>query len=83
MTMSAEQMEHRKHMVLELCTCPGCPSWVECGEDGGSCHPTIGRSGCIEEESGCICPSCPVTEKMNPNHDWCCTRGSEKEQSAM
>ncbi|TKJ30811.1 MAG: hypothetical protein CEE40_03885 [Chloroflexi bacterium B3_Chlor] len=79
--ITAEQLQQRKKIVLELCICPGCPSWVECGEEGGFCHPTIGKSGCIQEESGCSYPSCPVTEKMKLNHDYYCTRGSEKEQS--
>jgi hypothetical protein len=83
MVMSPEEMEKRKQMVLGLCTCPGCPSWVECGEEGGFCLQTIGKSSCIEEEKGCICPGCPVTEKMGLNHDYFCTRGSEKEQSGM
>jgi len=76
-------MEEKRRMVLDLCVCRGCPSWVECGEEGGFCFPTIGRSSCIDKESGCICPSCPVTEKMNLNHDYYCTRGSEEEQSGM
>lgn len=81
MEMSPEEMEDRKKMVLEMCICGSCPSWVECGEEGGFCFPTIGRSGCIEEERGCTCPTCPVTEKMGLKHIYFCTRGSEKEQS--
>jgi len=83
MMMSPEEMEEKRRMVLDLCICRECPSWVECGEAGGFCFPTIGKSGCIEEENGCICPGCPVTTTMNLNHDYFCTRGSEKEQSGM
>jgi len=72
-------MEEKKKMVLKLCVCSKCPSWVECGEKGGFCF--VGKSKCIKEEKGCICGSCPVTAKMGLKHGYYCTRGSEKEQS--
>jgi hypothetical protein len=78
--MSPEEMEQKKEMVMSMCICPSCPSWVECGEKGGYCFPTIGRSDCINEESGCICGGCPVTEEMGLTNVYYCTRGSEKEQ---
>ncbi len=81
--MTPEQMEEKKKMALEICTCKGCPSYVECGEQRGFCFPGIGKSSCIKEEKGCICGSCPVTEKMELKHGYYCTRGSEKEQSGM
>jgi len=80
--MDAE-MEEKKKMVLEMCICGECPSWVECGEKGGFCFPTIGKSGCIKEEKGCICGKCPVYSKMSLKNGYYCTRGSEKEQSGM
>ncbi len=33
--MTPEEMEQRKRMVLDMCICGSCPSWVECGEKGG------------------------------------------------
>ena len=81
--VSSEDMEKKKEMVLSMCTCPDCPSWVECGEKGGFCFQTIGKSDCIETEKGCICGACPVKEKMRLRHVYFCTRGSEKEQSDM
>ncbi|MEE9505817.1 MAG: DUF2769 domain-containing protein [Thermoplasmata archaeon] len=80
--MSPEEMEQRKNMVLQMCVCPSCPSWVECGEKGGYCFPTIGKSGCITEEKGCTCPGCPATAKMGLKHIYFCTKGSEMEQSS-
>lgn len=81
MEMSAEEIEKKKAMVLELCICSTCPSWVECGEKGGFCFHTIGKSSCIKEEKGCICGGCPVFEKMSLANIYFCTKGSEKEQS--
>jgi hypothetical protein len=78
--MGPEEMEEKKQMVLSLCICSSCPSWVDCGWKGGFCFPTIGKSDCIVEEKGCICGGCPVTEKMSLKNMYYCTRGSEKGQ---
>ncbi|GAJ05980.1 unnamed protein product [marine sediment metagenome] len=78
-----KEMEEKKNMVINMCICKNCPSWVECNEQGGFCFPTIGKSKCITEEKGCICGGCPVTEKMGLKHIYFCTKGSEKEQSGM
>ncbi|MGC9514911.1 DUF2769 domain-containing protein [Methanocrinis sp.] len=81
MEMDRAEMEKRKQMVLDMCTCKSCPSFVECGEEGGFCFVTIGKSGCISEEKGCICGGCPVYEKMELSKMYYCLRGSEKEQT--
>ncbi|WP_440957072.1 DUF2769 domain-containing protein [Methanosarcina sp. Mfa9] len=47
-----------------MCICPSCPSWAECGEKGGCCFETIGKSGGISEENGCICLGFPVANKL-------------------
>ena len=75
-------MEQDKAMALSRCICKGCPSWAECGEKGAFCFPTIGKSGCIKAEKGCICGGCPLTKIMGLRHGYYCIRGSEKEQSA-
>jgi hypothetical protein len=80
MEMSPEEMEQKKQMVLSMCICCKCPSWVECGEPGGFCFPSIGRSTCISDEKGCTCGGCPVTEKMDLMFMYYCTKGSAKEQ---
>ena len=64
------------------CTVCTCPSWRECGEDGGYCFPDIGKSKCITEELGCICGGCPVAKMMELKNIYFCTQGSEPEQNA-
>ncbi|WP_245312567.1 DUF2769 domain-containing protein [Methanohalophilus levihalophilus] len=81
--MSPEEMEQKEEMVLSMCICSSCPSWVECDEKGGYCLPAIGKSNCITDESGCICGGCPVTEELRLKNVYFCTRGSEKEQLGM
>lgn len=73
-------MEEKKQKVLQMCICRSCPSWVECGEEGGFCFPLIGKSSCIKEEKGCVCGGCPVYAQMDLKNGYYCTRGSEKEQ---
>ncbi|KKH97031.1 hypothetical protein EO95_06655 [Methanosarcina sp. 1.H.T.1A.1] len=71
----------QEQMVTLMCICPDCPSWIECGEKGGFCFETIEKSRCINEEKGCICPSCPVANSMGLEYMYYCTRGSEKEHN--
>lgn len=78
--MSHKRVQKQEEMVLSLCICQECPSWVECGEKGGYCFGTIGESTCITEEKGCICSDCPVTNKSGLEFRYYCTRGSAKEQ---
>lgn len=66
--------------VLGMCICMTCPSWVNCGERGGYCLSTIGKSVCIEEEKGCSCRTCQAFKKAGLNHTSFCTRGPENEQ---
>ena len=65
-----------------LCICPDCPSYTECAQKKGEVfYCAVGRSPmCISKESGCICPACPITEKMGLTNQYFCTRGTEKEQ---
>jgi hypothetical protein len=83
MEMNPQEMEEKKKMVLGICVCKGCPSFMDCGEDIGYCFPTIGKSRCITEEKGCICGGCPVYAKLELKNAYYCTRGSEKEQAGM
>jgi hypothetical protein len=78
---NSQEMEEKKKMVLAMCVCPDCPSWQECGEDGGYCFPSIGKSTCITEQNGCICGGCPVTRKLELKNIYFCTDGSEMEQN--
>jgi hypothetical protein len=81
MDVDPKEMEEKKKMVLSMCICKDCPTYVECGEAGGYCFPLIGKSGCIKEEKQCICAECPVYSKMGLKHTFYCTRDSEKAQS--
>ncbi|MBS3163530.1 DUF2769 domain-containing protein [Candidatus Woesearchaeota archaeon] len=62
------------------CICPECPSFVECRQLA-FCFKKVGKSKCIKEEKGCLCPGCPVQAKMNFKHAYYCTRGCEEDQS--
>lgn len=81
MDADPKEMEEKKKMVLSMCVCKQCPSFMECGESIGYCLSTIGKSNCIKEEKGCICGDCPVTTQMDLKHDYYCTKGSEKKQN--
>ncbi|AKB24994.1 hypothetical protein MSMTP_1525 [Methanosarcina sp. MTP4] len=62
--ISPEELKKREEMVISMCICPSCPSWVECGEKGGYCFETISKRGGISEENGCICLGFPVANKL-------------------
>jgi hypothetical protein len=70
----------RSEAIAE-CTCPMCPTYINCGEQVGYCLSEIGKSKCITIEKGCICPQCPVQIEMNFTHDYYCIYGAEKQQS--
>jgi hypothetical protein len=76
--------EQKMQFVKENCICKNCPSWTpacdENGEWGGYC--ASGKTECITDEKGCVCPECPVTEKMGLKWGYYCTRGSAKEMMA-
>jgi hypothetical protein len=64
-----------------LCICGGCPSYKGTGETALMFCVTR-KSRKIAKEKGCVCDRCPVTKQMSLKHDYYCTLGSEKEQSA-
>ncbi|UCG44471.1 MAG: DUF2769 domain-containing protein [candidate division WOR-3 bacterium] len=76
--------EQQLQFVKDNCICKTCPSWTpacdEKGETGGFC--AIGKTECITEEKGCVCPECPVTKKLDLKWGYYCTRGSAKEMMA-
>ncbi|HII15107.1 MAG TPA: DUF2769 domain-containing protein [Nanoarchaeota archaeon] len=61
------------------CICGSCPSFNECGAKA-FCFDETGKSKCIKEEKGCLCPSCPVQDKFKFSHTYYCIRGSDKKQ---
>lgn len=76
MGISHEEMEARKETVIAKCTCEGCPTWFQCGESIGYCIPSVGKSGCIEDELACICKACPAYKELGLTDWYYCTRGA-------
>lgn len=81
MVVDFDAMEKSKGDIFRSCLCPTCPSWVECGEQGGFCVPSVGKSKCIGKAHGCVCPICPIATKFKLKHDYYCMKGSEKERA--
>ena len=67
----------------KICICQVYPTYFNCGEKLAFCLWENGKSQCMTIESGCIYPGCPVQEKMDLLSEYYCTRGSEKEQTAL
>ena len=65
---------------IGLCICGMCPSYIPCDEEIAYCLAATGKSGCIKEEAGCLCPGCPVTGEEGFQHVYYCTRGCETDQ---
>lgn len=61
------------------CLCKGCPSYFDCGEKIAYCVDDGGKSSCIKNRAGCVCPGCPVQAKMKYTDVYYCIDGSEKE----
>lgn len=81
--LSEEEMAKKVQEIKEVCKnyCGECPTYSGTGEtELGFC--AIGKSGKINEEKRCLCPSCPVTEMMSLRWEYFCMRGSGREQSA-
>ena len=83
--MSEEERMKATDANKALCICPNCPTYNECAQENGELfYCAMGASPiCITKELGCICPACPITEKMGLTHDYFCVRGTEREQRGM
>jgi hypothetical protein len=66
-----------------LCMCTMCPSFVDCTEEIAFCLAVSGKSVCIREENGCLCPGCPVLEEEGFQHVYFCIRGTEADQRSI
>lgn len=76
----------RQEDNIRMCVCEGCPSYVDCGGQGGAkekafCLAFVGMSKCITREKGCLCGACPVKQSLNLRDFYFCTKGSEGEQN--
>ena len=89
MQMMSQMTDEERMKAIEanknLCICPDCPTYNECAQEKGEIfYCAMGKSPtCITKGLGCICPACPITEKMGLTHDYFCTNGTEKEQRGM
>lgn len=82
--MTDEEVNEMIAQTKEVCKsfCGECPSYIGTGEtDFGFC--STGKSENITNEKGCLCGSCPITEKMSLRWGYYCTRGSGKEQAGL
>ncbi|HUU76378.1 MAG TPA: DUF2769 domain-containing protein [Methanoregulaceae archaeon] len=78
--MSPEDQKKMKETIRSKCTCPQCPTYDSCMKEKGELlYCSTGKSACAVTETGCICPTCPVTEMMGLSHAFYCSRGSEKQ----
>jgi hypothetical protein len=52
--------------LWNLCICADCPTYNACAKDAKELLYCIyGRSfHCVTDDLGCICPGCPVVEKI-------------------
>ena len=57
------------------CICEQCPTYVDCEEPLAFC--VMGGSSCITNKQGCICPGCPVYDKLELNGLYFCMRSPE------
>jgi hypothetical protein len=80
--MTEQEQTKANEAKKALCACPNCPTYNNCAQEKGELLYCIeGRSPtCITEELGCICPACPVWEKMDLKNEYFCTKGTEREQ---
>jgi hypothetical protein len=65
------------------CVCHMCPTYRDCdGEKIAFClWAEGGRSSCISQMQGCICPGCPVyVENEFLSDGYYCIKGPEAEQ---
>lgn len=69
-----------RNEAIVLCVCRMCPSYRDCKEEIAFCLVQAGKSACINEETGCLCPGCPVQDREGYQHVYYCTRGSETGQ---
>ena len=76
--------EERQEQLRQECICPQCPTFTPCAGDAQErIYCVAGRSpSCITEDLGCICPTCPVTDKIGLEHLTFCLLGSEAMQQS-
>jgi hypothetical protein len=63
-----------------LCNCPRCPSYTPCMQEKKErMFCWAGKSSCAVNQSGCLCPTCPVTAFMGYSYTYFCINGPERD----
>ncbi|HIH04533.1 MAG TPA: DUF2769 domain-containing protein [Methanoregulaceae archaeon] len=80
----AGTMGGNPEQLRQECICPECPTYTPCARDAQELlYCVAGRSPrCITEDLGCICPTCPVADRIGLEHLTFCLLGSEAAQRA-
>ena len=80
--MSPDEMNASIEELTKKCICGKCPSYKGTGETR-LLFCTTEKSTLIQKEKGCMCPACPVTEKLGLRWLYYCMKGSGKEQAGL
>jgi len=80
--MSPDEINARLADLTKICFCGKCPSYKGTGETRLLFCVTE-KSTLIQKEKGCMCPACPVTEKLGLRWLYYCMKGSGKEQAGL
>ncbi len=83
-SMSDEDKNRSMEELKGDCICALCPTYTECAKNSDELLFCVtGKSeSCIQDENGCLCPSCPFAQNYGIGVviNFYCTRGSEMEQ---
>jgi hypothetical protein len=84
MQKMASMSDAERREVMEKnqarCVCAKCPTYDDCSKGKGELlYCVTGKSSCTLSKTGCICPTCPVTQEIGLKHAYYCTAGSESE----
>ena len=80
--MSPEEIKKKIAELTKMCLCGRCPTYKGTGETKLLFCMT-GKSAIIKKENGCVCPTCPVTDKLDLKWIYYCIKGSGKEQAGI
>ncbi|MFQ5834192.1 MAG: DUF2769 domain-containing protein, partial [Candidatus Thorarchaeota archaeon] len=80
--MSEAEQKRSAEQVLHLCQCDRCPTSTGAGETNAVLC-TLGKSGVIQEQKGCLCSECSITKTMSLRWNYYCTQGSALELSNL
>jgi len=80
--MSPKEIKKKIAELTKMCLCGRCPTYKGTGETKLLFCMT-GKSAIIKKENGCVCPTCPVTDKLDLRWIYYCIKGSGKEQAGI